>query len=129
MLYYLQSQAVSGRREGITMAIDITNQEALKKLTIYDLLNDAAERGDEKALDWLEEQTKIEETRTNTKTGKTYTVPKGIVSIRAEYIRDYLGYKPKKPTNNAAKEAKKAKRQKEMADAIAAARKKLAKNK
>lgn len=101
--------------------LDINNQEAIRKLTFYDLVDDCEERGDLEALRWLDDERHKEETRTNKKTGKTYTVYRSLVSIRAEYLEKYCGYQPKSPSTT-----KREQRQKELDDKFAAAFKVLA---
>ena len=99
------------------MAIDITNQEAIRKLTLENLIADAAERKDKPAFDWLQEQVKstVERTQEN---GKVITVAKPLISIRAEYLRKFLNYNPNANKGNsaAAKAKAKAKREKEIND-------------
>lgn len=97
------------------MAIDITNQEAIRKLTLKDLVADAAERKDKAAFDWLKEQANatVERTQEN---GKKIIVSKPLISIRAEYLRKFLNYNPNANKGNsaAAKAKAKAKREKAM---------------
>lgn len=50
------------------MAIDIKSQEAIKKLKLVDLVNDAVERGDKAALEWLKKEANTLKKRT--KAGK-----------------------------------------------------------
>jgi len=92
------------------MAIDLTNQEALRKLTLEDLVADAVEKQDIDALRFLEDEASQTDKRTNKKTGVEYEVPRSIVSIRAKYLRDYCGYTPKRPDASKSKEKKKAER-------------------
>ena len=109
------------------MAIDIKNQEQIKKLTLDDLINDAVERGDAEALDWLEKEANTKKTRTKAD-GTKYEVNKSIVEIRPLYLKKFLNYQPKGNRNsNAAKERKKAEQQKKLDNKFAAARAKLAK--
>ena len=109
------------------MAIDIKNQEAIKKLTLDDLINDAVERGDSKALDWLEKEANTLKTRTKTD-GTKYEVKKSIVEIRPLYLAKFLEYKPKGNRNSElAKKRKKEEQQKKLDNKFAAARAKLAK--
>ena len=90
------------------MAIDITNQEAIKKLTLDDLLNDAVERGDAEAIDWLDKEAHTKKNRTKAD-GTTYKANKSIVEIRPEYLKKFLEYKPK--GNRSSEQAKARKRQ------------------
>ncbi len=94
--------------------IDINDREKIRKLTLEDMVNDAVERNDKKALRWLEDQSKEKTIRTR-KDGTTYEVDKTLLAIRAEYLKKYLGYEPlsKKQNNERAKEkARKDKEQK-----------------
>lgn len=101
------------------MAIDLNNIEACRKLTLNDLVADAVERKDKKALVWLQEQsvTMVERTKED---GTKYQVNKSIVSIRAEYFKKFLDYKPKgKLSAEQAKQRKREKKAKEVADMFA----------
>ena len=91
------------------MAIDITNQELIRKLTLQDLIDDAIERKDKEALRWLEDEAFKQVTRKKKDSDETVEVTNPIISIRAAYLRKFLGYEPQpnKPYN---KEAAKAKR-------------------
>ena len=101
------------------MAIDITNQEALKKLTLKDLIADAVERKDKKALEWLKKEANAKKQRAKAD-GTTYEVNKSIVEIRAAYVKAFLGYQPKgKKSAEAAKARKREKKQKELDDMFA----------
>ncbi len=107
------------------MAIDITNQTAIRKLTLNDLVNDAVERKDLTAFEWLEAQSKELVTRKRDD-GTEYQVNKSIVAIRAEYIKKFLDYKPLgKLSAEAAKARKREKKAKETADMFAELRKKF----
>lgn len=90
------------------MAIDITNPDSFKKLTLKDLIADAVERKDGKALKWLQEQ--ANEKKERSKDGTKYFVRKSIVEIRAAYVKKFLNYKTQgavsKEKARAAKEAK-----------------------
>ncbi len=90
------------------MAININDKDAIKKLTLDDLINDAVERGDIKALDWLEKEAKTKKTR-NKQDGTQYSANKSIVEIRPEYLKKFLSYKPK--GSRSSEEAKKRKRE------------------
>ena len=91
------------------MAIDISNQELIRKLTLQDLIDDAIERKDKEALRWLEDEAFKQVTRKKKDSDETVEVTNPIISIRAAYLRKFLGYEPQpnKPYN---KEAAKAKR-------------------
>lgn len=96
------------------MAIDITNPASFSSLTLEDLIADAAERKDRAAYDWLRDQdNKLVERKL--KTGETMMVAKPLTTIRKEYLRDYLGYKPSstEEAKARAKAAAKAKRKAE----------------
>ena len=101
------------------MAIDLNNLEACRKLTLKDLIADAVERKDKKALVWLQEQSETMVDRTK-EDGTTYKVNKSIVSIRSEYFKKFLDYKPKgKLSAEQAKQRKREKKAKEVADMFA----------
>jgi hypothetical protein len=101
------------------MAIDITNQEQIRKLTLDDLMEDAVERKDKEALRWLEDEAFKTTTRKN-KAGEEITVSKPLISIRAEYLRKFLGYVPA-PSKSYNSEKEKAKRDAEKRAKFAAA--------
>ena len=105
------------------MAINLSSQEEIRKLTLKDLIADAVERKDKDALQWLKEESakKVERKRED---GTIYEVDKSIVSIRAEYIKKFLDYKPASMlSKEMAKARKREKREKEreamFADAFA----------
>lgn len=75
------------------MAIDITNPGSFASLKLEDLVADAAERKDRLAYNWLLKQD-TEEVERELKNGKKITVAKPLTTIRKEYLRDFLGYKP-----------------------------------
>lgn len=101
--------------------IDISNPDTFKKLTIDDLINDALERKDVKALKWLQEEANSTKERTRDD-GTKYEVRKSIVEIRAAYVKDILGYKSKsEAAKERARQAKKEKSQKLLDDKFAAA--------
>lgn len=111
------------------MAIDLNNQEAIRKLTLKNLIDDAVERDDEEALDFLKTESAKKETRTR-KDGTTYETIKSIISIRTQYLKDYLKYVPQSSLSEEEQKAKQrakqqAKREKEKADMFADAFKKL----
>ena len=106
------------------MALNPNIGEEYNKVKMPDLIEDAIERGDEKALEWLEAQSiaTIERTRN----GKKQTVKKGISAIRAEYARNYLGYKPNNKKSMELAKERKAKKEEEARKAMFAdARKRL----
>ena len=82
----------------------------LDKITFDDMVADAEERENEDAIVWLDEQQKIEKTRTRNK-GKeneyTYTIQKPISEIRAEYLAKYTDYETKSKQTARAKSVKK----------------------
>ena len=107
------------------MAINTDDQSAIRKLKLKDLLEDAVERKDKKAILWLQEQSNTSVTR-NREDGTTYEVDKSIVSIRAQYLKDFLKYKSKgKVSAEIARAKKRAKRQEERNDMFAEALKNL----
>lgn len=109
------------------MAIDINNKEAIKKLTLDDLINNAVERGDAEALNWLEKEANTKKTRTRAD-GTKYEVNKSIVEIRPEYLKKFLGYESKgRSTSAAAKARKKKEAQEKLNKKFADARAKLGK--
>ncbi len=108
------------------MAIDITNQEVIRHLTLDNLIDDATERNDKTALRWLEDEAYKEDERTR-KDGTTYKAARSIIAIRAEYLRKFLNYQPAKPDTAKAREAKKQKRKAALDDKFTAAFKKLEK--
>ena len=71
--------------------IDIKDQAAIRKLTLEDLYDDAIERKDGVAIDWLDEQALMEVER-KTKNGEIVKVSKPIISVRMEYLKKFLGY-------------------------------------
>jgi hypothetical protein len=101
--------------------IDLNNPGEFKNLKLDDLIADAVERKDKKALEWLKEQATSLKTRTRDD-GTTYEVRKSIVEIRANYLKDILKYKPKSEVaKERARQAKKEKDKKELEDKFAAA--------
>lgn len=117
------------RKEGISMAIDISSKEAIRKLTLKDLVADAVERKDIKALRFLEDESTRKETKTK-EDGTTYEASINIIKIRTEYLKQFLGYVPQSAlSKEAKKEQQKAKREKEKADMFADAFKALKVNK
>lgn len=111
------------------MAIDITNQEAIKKLTLDDLLADAVERGDIEAIDWLEKEACTKKTRKK-EDGTEYLANKSIIEIRPLYLKKFLAYKPKSVrTSEEAKKRKREEKEKKLKDKFAEARAKLTKKK
>ena len=111
------------------MAIDINNLESLRKLSLKDLVDDAVERKDIKALRFLEDESTKKETKTK-EDGTTYEVGRNIIGIRTDYLKQFLGYVPQSQLSKEAKrEQQKAKREKEKADMFADAFKSLKANK
>lgn len=98
------------------MAIDITNQEVIRKLTREDLINDAVERGDKTALRWLEDEF-FKMVPVKDKNGKETGEfkPNPLISIRAEYLRKFLGYTPNDSKANTAAAKARAKSEREAA--------------
>lgn len=108
------------------MAIDINDKEALKKLTLDNLIDDAVERGDIKALDWLEKEANTTKTRKRAD-GAEYEAKKSIVEIRPEYLKKFLNYKKTSKSSEESKKRKKDAQQKKLDDKFAKARAKLQK--
>ena len=107
------------------MAINLSSQEEIRKLKLTDLIQDDVERKDKDALKWLQDESgkQVERKRED---GTVYKVDKSIVSIRAEYIKKFLDYKPASTlSKEAAKARKREKREKERADLFADAFAKL----
>lgn len=82
--------------------------EEYQKAKLDDLVNDAIARKDKKAFEWLnaESAKKDERVRKGVKT----KVARNIATIRAEYARKFLGYKPN--SQKAAEAARKRKQEK-----------------
>lgn len=96
------------------MAIDLTKPELFKKLTLDDLMLDAVERNDEKALRWLQDQSNKMSTRKK-EDGTEYKVRQSVVQYRTTYLKEFCGYKPAPaPSKEKAKLAKKDKVQREL---------------
>lgn len=109
------------------MALDISSQDAIKKITLDNLIDDAVERKDSKALDWLEKEANTKKTRTKAD-GTKYEVNKSIVEIRPLYLKKFLGYEPKgRGSSDAAKARKKQEAQKKLNKKFEDARAKLTK--
>lgn len=107
------------------MPLNISTQEAIKKITLDNLIDDAVERGDIKALDWLEKEANSKKTRTKAD-GTKYEVNKSIVEIRPNYLKLFLKYQPKgRGTSEAAKARKKQEAQEKLNNKFAAARAKI----
>lgn len=101
--------------------IDISKPDTFKKLTIDELIADAVERKDVKALKWLQKEANSTKERTRDD-GTKYEVRKSIVEIRAAYVKEFLGYKSKsEAAKERARQAKKEKSQKQLDDKFAAA--------
>ncbi|MGI6173371.1 MAG: hypothetical protein ACOYI8_05660 [Christensenellales bacterium] len=107
------------------MAIDITSKEAIRKLTLKDLVDDAVERKDIEALRYLEDESSRKETKTKAD-GTTYEANINIIKIRTGYLKKFLNYVPQSELSKDAKSAQqKAKREKEKSDMFATAFKAL----
>ena len=107
------------------MAIDITSKEAIRKLTLKDLVDDAVERKDIDALRFLEDESTRKETKTK-EDGTTYEASINIIKIRTEYLKKFLHYVPQSELSKDAKRAQqKAKTEKEQSDMFADAFKAL----
>lgn len=83
--------------------------DAYKKAKLEDLVSDAVARKDKKALEWLQIESAKKENRT--RNGSTFKVNKNITTIRAEYAKKYLNYKPK--SKQSAETLRKRKQEKE----------------
>lgn len=96
--------------------IDITNQEAIRKLTREDLMSDAIARNDKAALRWLEDEF-FKEVPCKDKDGKETGdfKPNPLISVRAEYLRKFCGYTPKDSKAHNASSKAKAKAEREAA--------------
>lgn len=92
------------------MAIDITNTEALRKLKLQDLVDDAVERNDKDALRWLEDESSKQVTRKKKNSDETVEVTKPIITVRAEYLKKYYNYQPQPAKSTYNKDVAKAKR-------------------
>lgn len=99
--------------------IDIKDQAAIRKLTLENLVEDAVERNDKEALRWLEDEAFKMVERKKKDSDETVEAANPIISIRAEYLRKFLGYVPAHKTYN--KEAARAKREAEKKAMFAAA--------
>lgn len=109
------------------MALNPNDNAVYNKATMDDLINDAVERADLDALDWLDKQSvaTIERTRKGTK----QVVKKGISAIRAEYRVKYLNYKASNKLAMAKAKERKAKKEEEARKAkFEEARKRLLEN-
>ncbi len=81
--------------------------EEYKKVTLIDLINDAIARGDSKALSFLDTESAKKDTRT--RNGQNIKVQHNIATLRADYAKKFLGYKPK--SSKSAEQARKRKQQ------------------
>ena len=109
--------------------IDINNKEAIRKLTLKDMVEDAVARNDIKALRFLEDESRRKETKTK-EDGTTYEASVHIIKIRTEYLKQFLGYVPQSElSKEAKKEQQKKKREKEKSDMFAEAFKALTEKK
>lgn len=110
------------------MALNLSSQESIRKITLDDLIEDSVERGDATALAWLEEQANTMKTRTK-KDGTVYEVRKSIVEIRPEYLKRFLDYtSDAKKALEEAKRKKKEGKQREIDDKFSKAKARLQKN-
>lgn len=100
--------------------IDIKDQAAIRKLTLENLIDDAVERNDKEALRWLEDETFKMVKRKKKDSDETIEADNPIISIRAEYLRKFLGYVPA-PNKAYDREKEKAKRDAEKRAKFAAA--------
>ena len=110
------------------MAIDLTKPEEFKTLSLDDLIADAVERDDMKALEWLQDKSNTMKERKK-EDGTTYKVRMSVVEYRPEYLKEFLNYKPvsSKSAKDRAKQAKKDKAQRELDEKFAKAFAKLQK--
>jgi len=108
------------------MAIDLTNQEKIRKLKRDDLIADAVERKDKTALRWLEDEF-FKQVPVKDKDGKDTDAmkPKPLITIRSEYLVKFLGYKPTVNYFKVAREKKKAEREKALRNAFEEAFRKI----
>lgn len=105
--------------------IDLTNPAEFKNLKLDDLIADAVERKDRKALEWLKDQATTTKKRTRDD-GTTYEVKRSIVEIRANYLKEILKYKSKSElAKEKERQAKRDKAKKELEDKFEAAFAKL----
>ena len=82
--------------------------DEFKQATLKMLVADAVARKNPKALEFLKTESAKKEKRT--RKGVTTKVSKNIASIRAEYAKNYMGYKP--DTKKASEAARKRKQEK-----------------
>lgn len=106
--------------------IDITNPDSIKAIKrVEQLIEDAVERNDINALNWLQDEAYSTKTRKGDD-GTIRVVKKSITEIRAAYIKQFLNYKTKSEASKAkSKEAKRAKEKEELDKAFANAFAKL----
>lgn len=74
--------------------IDINNVN-IQKLKLADLINDAAERKDKEALEWLHEQA-MKKVEGKDKDGNATEKFQPVNMFRVEYLERFCGYKKKK---------------------------------
>lgn len=91
--------------------IDIADLDALKTLTLKDLVDDAVERKNKIALEFLEKASKEKITKERKKDGAKYESTRSIASIRSEYLETYLGYTPESKKNSEENKAKQREKQ------------------
>lgn len=72
----------------------------VKKLTLDDLINDAVERGDKAAIEWLKAETMKKSIRKR-EDGTEYEARQPLTAYKNEYLTKFCGYtKPKRKTAN-----------------------------
>lgn len=107
--------------------INLDKPAEFKNLKLDDLIADAVERKDVKALEWLQKEATSTKTRTR-EDGTKYEVRKSIVEIRANYLKTFLKYKSKSAAaREKAKQAKKEKQRQEIEEKFQAAFAKIGK--
>lgn len=79
-----------------TKLINIHDKEQIKHLNHEKLIDDAIERGDAEALEYLKKRNDVTETRTSKK-GKKFEVSASFIITRNEYLSKFLGWKPEEP--------------------------------
>ena len=89
--------------------------DEFKKATLKMLVADAVARKNKKAFEFLQTESAKKENRT--RNGVTTRVSKNIASIRSEYAKKYMGYKP--DNKKASEAARKRKQEKAEQDRLA----------
>lgn len=111
------------------MALDLSSREAINKITLDNLIEDAVERGDEDALKWLLNEAKKTKERTKAD-GTKFEVRKSINEIRPLYLAKFLKYKSKnKMSAELAKARKRERMERELDNKFADALQRLQANK